>query len=121
MGTAVLHSRALAGVDAPPVTVEVHLGNGLPSFSIVGLADADLVQADLRDARLKGALLQRANLSGARLDGADLRGANLSFTSLAGALAKAAVGATERLPHARVTNLSRALEKLADLGWRAVA
>ena len=39
---------------------------------------------------------------------------------LAGALAKAAVGATEKLPHARVTNLSRALERLADLGWRAV-
>ena len=41
-------------------------------------------------------------------------------SALAGALAKAAVGATERLPHARVTNLSRALERLADLGWRAV-
>ena len=39
---------------------------------------------------------------------------------LAGALAKAAAGATERLPCARVTNLSRALETLADLGWRAV-
>ena len=41
--------------------------------------------------------------------------------ALAGPLAKAAVGATERLPHARVTNLSRALEKLADMGWRAVS
>lgn len=41
--------------------------------------------------------------------------------ALAGPLAKASVGATERLPHARVTNLSRALEKLSDLGWRAVA
>lgn len=41
--------------------------------------------------------------------------------ALAGALAKAAVGATERLPCARVTNLSRALEKLSDMGWRAVA
>lgn len=41
--------------------------------------------------------------------------------ALAGPLAKAAVGATERLAHARVTNLSRALEKLSDLGWRAVA
>nr|WP_205598428.1 23S rRNA (guanosine(2251)-2'-O)-methyltransferase RlmB [Caulobacter sp. 17J65-9] len=39
---------------------------------------------------------------------------------LSGALAKAATGATERLPCARVTNLSRALETLADLGWRAV-
>ena len=40
--------------------------------------------------------------------------------ALAGALAKASAGATERLPCARVTNLSRALESLADLGWRAV-
>jgi 23S rRNA (guanosine2251-2'-O)-methyltransferase len=40
--------------------------------------------------------------------------------ALAGALAKAAAGAVDALPHARVVNLSRALERLADLGWRAV-
>lgn len=40
--------------------------------------------------------------------------------ALAGALAKASAGATERLPCARVTNLSRALEKLSDMGWRAI-
>lgn len=39
---------------------------------------------------------------------------------LTGALAKAAAGAADVLPCARVTNLSRALETLADLGWRAV-
>jgi 23S rRNA (guanosine2251-2'-O)-methyltransferase len=40
--------------------------------------------------------------------------------ALSGALAKAAAGAIDALPHARVVNLSRALEQLADLGWRAV-
>ena len=40
--------------------------------------------------------------------------------ALSGALAKAAAGAVDRTPHARVVNLSRALETLAELGWRAV-
>ena len=39
---------------------------------------------------------------------------------LTGALAKAAAGAVDAVPYARVTNLSRALEQLSDLGWRAV-
>ncbi len=39
---------------------------------------------------------------------------------LSGALAKAAVGAVDQIPTARVVNLSRALEELAELGWRAV-
>ncbi len=37
MSLAVLKSRALAGMEAPEVSVETHLANGLPSFTIVGL------------------------------------------------------------------------------------
>ena len=40
MPLAITHSRAQAGMDAPLVSVEVHLANGLPSFSIVGLPEA---------------------------------------------------------------------------------
>ena len=32
MSLAVLYSRALSGMDAPEVVVEVHLANGLPMF-----------------------------------------------------------------------------------------
>jgi magnesium chelatase family protein len=39
MSLAVIHSCALEGLKAPPVTVEVHLANGLPSFTLVGLAE----------------------------------------------------------------------------------
>lgn len=35
MSLAVLKSRALAGMAAPEVSVEVHLANGLPSFTKV--------------------------------------------------------------------------------------
>lgn len=59
MGLAVLHSRALTGMDAPEVTVEVHLANGLPSFTIVGLPEAevkeskDRVRAAIQTARFE--------------------------------------------------------------------
>lgn len=36
MSLAVLRSRALAGVEALCVSVEVHLANGLPSLTMVG-------------------------------------------------------------------------------------
>lgn len=37
---ATIHSRAQAGVDAPEVTVEVHMSSGLPALAIVGLPEA---------------------------------------------------------------------------------
>jgi magnesium chelatase family protein len=45
MSLAILNSRALDGLAAPPVQVEVHLANGLPSFTLVGLADTEVKEA----------------------------------------------------------------------------
>ena len=42
MSVAILHSRAISGMDAAPVTVEAHLANGLPSFTIVGLPETEV-------------------------------------------------------------------------------
>ncbi|TNF38720.1 MAG: ATP-dependent protease, partial [Gammaproteobacteria bacterium] len=40
MSLATLHTRALNGIHALPVVVEVHISNGLPALSIVGLPEA---------------------------------------------------------------------------------
>lgn len=45
MSLAVLKSRALNGIEAPEVSVEVHLANGLPAFHIVGLAETEVKEA----------------------------------------------------------------------------
>ena len=54
MSLAILYSRACVGMDAPLVTVEVHLSNGLPSLSIVGLPETAVKES--KD-RVRGALL----------------------------------------------------------------
>ncbi len=54
MSLAIVHSRAAVGIDAPPVTVEIHLANGLPALSIVGLPEAAVKES--KD-RVRGALL----------------------------------------------------------------
>jgi magnesium chelatase family protein len=48
MGLAIVHSRALCGMEAPAVRVEVHLANGLPGFTIVGLPDAEVRESKER-------------------------------------------------------------------------
>ena len=45
MSLCLVQSRALLGLEAPSVTVEVHLVNGLPSFTLVGLADVEVKEA----------------------------------------------------------------------------
>ena len=54
MALAVIMSRSLFGMDAPPVRVETHLSSGLPSFTMVGLADAEVRES--RE-RVRAALL----------------------------------------------------------------
>ncbi len=54
LSLAIVRSRALAGMDAPEVTVEVHLTGGLPHFNIVGLAETEVKES--RD-RVRAAIL----------------------------------------------------------------
>ena len=53
MPLAIVHSRALDGLSAPEVAVEVHLAGGLPSVTLVGLPDTEVKEA--RD-RVRAAL-----------------------------------------------------------------
>jgi magnesium chelatase family protein len=45
VNVAVVYSRGLAGLDAPLVRVEAHLGNGLPAFHIVGLPETEVKES----------------------------------------------------------------------------
>lgn len=54
MGYAVVMTRAGQGIDAPQISVEVHLANGMPGFHLVGLAETAVKEA--RE-RVRGALL----------------------------------------------------------------
>lgn len=54
MPLAVVHSRACVGIDAQPVTIEVHLSNGLPAFNLVGLPEASVKES--RD-RVRSAII----------------------------------------------------------------
>lgn len=54
MSLCLVQSRALVGLEAAPVTVEVHLSPGLPQFTLVGLADTEVKEA--RE-RVRSALL----------------------------------------------------------------
>lgn len=51
MSLAVLRSRALAGMEALCVSVEVHLANGLPGLTMVSLPDAEVRESKDRGAR----------------------------------------------------------------------
>lgn len=116
--------------DAPDIARQlpagaVHQGIALkidppPALSIDEIgeeAQGVLVMLDqITDPQNVGAIFRSAAAFGAK--GVILQ--DRHAPALSGALAKAAAGAVDKVPHAVAVNLSRALERLADLGWRAV-
>lgn len=103
-----VHQGLALKVDAlEPLSIE-ELGS--PASGVIVMLD------QVTDPQNVGAIFRSAAAFGAR--GIILQDRNAP--ALGGALAKAAVGAVDRIPHASVVNLSRALEQLADMGWRAV-
>lgn len=54
MSLAIIYTRAMLGIQAPSVSVEVHISNGLPGFTLVGLAETTVKEA--RD-RVRSALI----------------------------------------------------------------
>ena len=48
MSLAIVYSRASMGVQAPLVTIEVHLSNGKPGFTLVGLPEKTVKEAQDR-------------------------------------------------------------------------
>ena len=124
------HGHKVEVVDGPALARmlpagAVHQGLAFKVQPLEGVALEDFAEPasgvivmldQLTDPQNVGAIFRSALAFGAR----GIVVQDRHSPALAGALAKAAAGATERLPCARVTNLSRALETLADLGWRAV-
>ena len=115
-------NEAIARVAAPGA---VHQGILLKAATLEGVSLEEmatpaqgviLMLDQLTDPQNVGAIFRSAAAFGAR--GIVLQ--DRHAPALSGALAKAATGAVDVLPHARVVNLSRALETLAELGWRAV-
>jgi magnesium chelatase family protein len=54
MSLAIAYSRGRSGIDAPLVTVEVHISNGLPVLNLVGLPEAAVKES--KD-RARGAII----------------------------------------------------------------
>jgi magnesium chelatase family protein len=124
MSLAVIHSRALDGLAAPEVTVEVHLANGLPSFTLVGLADTEVkesrerVRAALQNSGLEFPHNKRITVN---LAPADLpkESGRFDLPIALGILAASGQIDAQRLAALRVRRRADAGRRLAAGAWRA--
>ncbi len=103
MSLATIYTRAQIGINAPQVTIEVHLSNGLPSLSIVGLADTEVKES--KD-RVRAALINShfdfpARRITINLAPADLpkEGSRFDLPIAIGILAASGQIATDKLNH----------------------
>ena len=111
MSFSITYSRAIIGINASLVTIEVHISNGLPSFQIVGLPDTSVRES--RD-RVRSAILNsqlqfpQARLT-VNLSPADIpkEGARYDLAIAVGILV-----ASKQIPAAAVSNY----EFLGELG-----
>jgi magnesium chelatase family protein len=110
---ALARTFALIGVDAEPVYVEVDIGAGLPSFTIVGLPDAAVRESRerVRSALRNSGFRYPDHRVTVNLAPADVRKAGPGFDL---AIAAAILAATGQLPRVVVDNYAMAGELALD-------
>ncbi len=115
---ALARTFALVGVDAEPVYVEVDIGGGLPSFTIVGLPDAAVRESRerVRSALRNSGFDYPDRRVTVNLAPADVRKAGPGFDLT---IAAAILAATGQLPNVVVDNYAMAGELALDGGIRA--
>ena len=109
-GLAKVHARTVVGVDAMPVVVEVHLANGLPAFSTVGLPETAVRES--KD-RVRGAIQNSGFEFPAKRITVNLAPADLPKQGgrYDAAIALAILGASDQIPKDKL----KALELLGEL------
>ncbi len=103
MSLSIVYTRAAIGIDAPQVIVEVHISNGLPALSLVGLPETTVKEA--RD-RVRSAILNSGFIFPAQRITVNLAPANLPKEGGRYDLpiAVAILAASKQLPDSLLTN-----------------
>ncbi|WP_339720455.1 YifB family Mg chelatase-like AAA ATPase [uncultured Paraglaciecola sp.] len=119
MSLAVVYSRASVGIDAPLITVEVHLSNGLPCFNLVGLPEASVREAKdrVRSALINSGFEFPAKRITVNLAPADLPKEGGRFDL---AIAIGIIAATLQLPENQLHNIELAGELALSGEIRAI-